>query len=82
MEVLEREITVYTKHGCGPCLITKKFLTEHDIPFKEINVSEQPSGLVELQERGIKSVPLVVVDGNWDDAFGGFQPDRLERLVL
>lgn len=78
---MEREVTLYTKHGCGPCLITKKFLTEHDIPFKEINVSEQPSGLVELQERGIKSVPVVLVGDNWNEAFVGFQPDRLEELV-
>src|SRR5699024_4471550 len=81
VEVLDREITVYTKQGCGPCLITKKFLTEHGIPFKEINVSEQPSGLVELQERGIKSVPVVLVGDNWDEAVVGFQQDRLEELV-
>lgn len=80
MDILARKITVYTKHGCGPCLITKKFLNEHDIPFKEINVSEQPSGLVDLQERGIKSVPVTVI-GDWEDYWTGLEMDKLEGLV-
>lgn len=75
-----RTITVYTKHGCGPCLITKKYLTEHDIPFEEINVSEQPSGLKDLQDRGIKSVPVTVV-GNWEDYWLGLEIGKLEELV-
>ena len=72
-------VTVYTKHGCGPCLITKKFLTEHGIPFKEINVSEQPTGLTDLQERGIKSVPVTVI-GDWEDCWTGLEMDKLEGL--
>ncbi len=79
MGILERGITVYTKHGCGPCLITKKYLTEHGIPFKEINVSEQPTGLEDLQERGIKSVPVTVI-GDWEDYWMGLEMDRLEGL--
>ena len=74
-------ITVYTKSNCIQCIMTKKELTKHGLTYKEINIEEQPTAMEELFERNLRSMPVVVVDGDWDEAFGGFQPDRLEGLV-
>lgn len=73
-------ITVYTKNNCVQCLMTKKELSKHGITYKEINVDEQPTAMEELIERNQRSMPVVLVDENWDEAFGGFQPDRLEKF--
>ena len=73
-------VIVYTKNNCIQCIMTKQELTKHGITYKEINVEEQPTAMEELIERNLRSMPVVVVDGNWDNAFGGFQPDRLEEL--
>lgn len=78
---MEREITVYTKNNCIQCVMTKKELTKRGLTYKEINIEEQPTATEELIERNLRSMPVVVVDGNWSGAFGGFQPDRLEGLV-
>ena len=43
-------------------------------------MEEQPTALEELIDRNLRSMPVVLVDDNWDEAFGGFQPDRLERF--
>lgn len=80
MDILERKITVYTKNNCIQCIMTKQELTRHGLTYKEINVDEQPAALEELIERNLRSMPVVVVDGNWNNAFGGFQPDRLAEL--
>ena len=77
---MERVI-VYTKHNCIQCIMTKQELTRHGLTYKEINVDEQPTAMEELIERNLRSMPVVVVDGNWAKAFGGFQPDRLEELA-
>jgi len=77
---LERKITVYTKTNCIQCTMTKNELTKHGLTYKEINVEEQPTALEELIDRNLRSMPVVLVDDNWDEAFGGFQPDRLERF--
>ena len=74
-------VTVYTKSNCIQCIMTKQELTKHGLTYKEINVEEQPTAMEELFERNLRSMPVVVVDGNWDEAFGGFQPDRLEWLA-
>lgn len=74
-------ITVYTKNNCIQCVMTKNELTRYGLTYKEINVEEQPSAMEELIERNLRSMPVVLVDDNWDSAFGGFQPDRLEELV-
>lgn len=74
-------ITVYTKNNCIQCVMTKNELTNLGLTYKEINVEEQPTAVEELIERNLRSMPVVVVDDNWDGAFGGFQPERLERLV-
>ena len=74
-------VIVYTKNNCIQCIMTKQELTKHGVTFKEINVEERPSAMDELIERNLRSMPVVVVDGDWGKAFGGFQPDRLEGLV-
>lgn len=78
---MEREITLYTKNNCIQCVMTKKRLTNLGLTYKEINVEGQPTAMEELIERNLRSMPVVLVDDNWDGAFGGFQPDRLEGLV-
>ena len=74
-------VVVYTKNSCIQCVMTKQELTKHGVTYKEINVEEQPSAMAELYEHNLRSMPVVVVDGDWDNAFGGFQPDRLEELA-
>ena len=38
-------ITVYSRKDCMPCKFTKQFLTENNIPFKNVDVSEEPESL-------------------------------------
>lgn len=81
MAILGTKVTVYTKHNCIQCIMTKQQLTKKGVTYKEINVEEQPTALAELYEHNLRSMPVVLVDDNWDEAYGGFQPDKLEELV-
>ena len=74
------KITVYSKPNCGACDITKGLLAQHDIEFEAIDAYEDEQAMAELQSHGFMSFPVVTVDG-WDNAWTGFEINRLEELL-
>ena len=50
---------VYWQPGCTSCLRTKEFLASHGVPFESINVLQSPTAMAELQEMGLRSVPVL-----------------------
>jgi glutaredoxin-like protein NrdH len=56
----------------------KKFLTEHNVPFVEHNVDEEPHYITHIKdELGFMAVPVIECDGV---AFQGFNPTELRKL--
>ncbi len=63
------KLIVYTAAWCPECREAKRFLAEHNIPFKEVDVESTPSAVDEIVRRtGKRSIPQFVIDGEW------FQP--------
>lgn len=73
------KITVYTKNNCPQCMLTKRFLDEHQLSYKEINLNEHPEEVDALIAEGFQQAPIVKIDN--DTSFSGFQPDQLEKLL-
>ena len=73
------KLTVYSKTDCMQCNFTKKWLTEHGIEYKEIDVEKDEKALKYIKEElGYQAVPVVVTPAeNWY----GFRPDKLAELV-
>ena len=58
------ELTVYTAFWCPDCRIAKRFLKEHGIPFKEIDIETTPGAAEEVvRQTGKRSIPQFVIDG-------------------
>ena len=74
-------IKVYSKPDCMPCKMTKKYLTEHNIPFEDVNVEEDEAALELIKQHGFFSLPVVTTNDSFDFAFCGFQPDKLNDLL-
>ncbi|MFE0442418.1 glutaredoxin-like protein NrdH [Aerococcus sp. NPDC058936] len=72
-------VTVYTKPNCMQCNFTKKYLTEKEIEFQTIDVTESEEALAEVKGMGFQAVPVIVAEN--EEAFYGFQPDRLAKLA-
>ena len=74
-------ILVFTQNGCNPCTMVKNYLTDQEIEFKAINVSENPqSG----EEYGIMGTPVSILvdeDGEEVTRVVGFNPDQLDILA-
>ena len=74
-------IKVYSKPLCIQCTMTKNFLSQHDIPFEEINVLADEAALELIKSKGYFSLPVVTTNDSFDGAWCGFRIDKLEELV-
>ena len=72
------EITLYSKNNCMQCKLTKRFLAEHQVPFSEINIDEQPEAVENSKSAGYRSVPVLTTKNT---AIVGFRPEELRQLV-
>lgn len=71
------EITVYSAPWCPDCREAKRFLTEHKLPFTEIDIEKTPGAAEEVVKRtGKRAIPQFVIDGEW------IQPYRLGQGFL
>ena len=71
------ELTVYSASWCRDCREAKRFLTRHNIPFKEIDIEQTPGAADEVLENvGKRAIPQFVLDGKW------IQPYRPGRGFL
>ena len=60
------------------CKMAKRFLSDNNISFEEINIDNDPSAVDWLREKGFQSVPIVTSDAT---TVVGFRPDQLRQLA-
>ena len=73
-------LTVYSKPNCSQCEMTKMWLNRNKIQFESLDVSEYPEKLEEIKLNGFQQLPVVALDEHFDNAWSGFNVDRLEEL--
>ena len=60
------DLTVYTASWCRDCREAKRFLTTHNIPFKEIDIENTPGAADQVLENvGKRAIPQFLLDGKW-----------------
>lgn len=72
-------IKVYTKNNCMPCKMTKKWLKNNEVNYKEFNVEEDLEAFNELVAMDLRTLPVVFKDGELIAM--GFQPQNLKGLI-
>lgn len=75
---MNKEITVYSKPGCGGCIFTKKHLADKGVNFKEVDVSKDNEGLARVKSLGYSGLPVVEYE---DIHFNGYQPNELDKVI-
>lgn len=60
------ELTVYSAAWCPDCRVAKRFLAEHHIPYKDIDIETTPGAVDEIvKQTGKRAIPQFVIDGEW-----------------
>ena len=80
------EVTVYTTNPCSFCARVKGLLQARGIPFREVNLSKDPGGRVELAQRtGMMTFPQVLVGetlvGGFSEVNSAVESGRLAELL-
>jgi mycoredoxin len=78
------QLLVYSAEWCRDCREAKRFLSQHSIPYTEINIETTPgaSDLV-IAKTGKRGIPQFVVDGKWIQPYKpgqGFLHDEMAEL--
>ncbi|OPG95164.1 hypothetical protein B2I21_28160 [Chryseobacterium mucoviscidosis] len=69
-------VEVYTTPTCEDCKNFKKFLNDHQIPYTEFSIADNPENAVILRERtGKNLVPTIFID---NEVYFGFVFNRQE----
>lgn len=78
------ELILYSASWCRDCLKAKRFLTQHNIAFKEIDIESTPGAADEvLRNVGKRAIPQFVIDGRWVQPYRpgqGFLYEEMEEL--
>jgi len=79
------ELILYSAYWCRDCREAKRFLAEHSIPYKEIDIETTPGAADEvLRNVGKRAIPQFVVNGKWVQPYRpgrGFLYDEMEELL-
>lgn len=73
-------LTVYAKPNCIQCEMTKMWLNRNKIQYESVDVYDHPEKLEEIKLHGFQQLPVVALDEYFENAWSGFNLDRLEEL--
>ena len=78
------ELLVYSASWCRDCRTAKRFLEQHSIPYKEIDIENTPGAAEQVIENvGKRAIPQFVIDGKWVQPYKpgrGFLYDEMSTL--
>ena len=79
------ELILYSSLYCPDCREAKRFLDEHKIPYREIDIETTPGAADEVfQKTGKQAVPQFVIDGEWVQPYRpgkGFLYEQMARRL-
>ena len=76
----DQDVLLYINAWCGDCRRAIRFLDEHEIPHRTIDLDEHPEAaeIVTSLNRGSRSVPTILVDG----VHVATEPSRAELATI
>jgi glutaredoxin len=78
------ELLVYSASWCRDCRTAKRFLDQHSIPYKEIDIEITPGAAEQvIANVGKRAIPQFVLNGKWIQPYRpgrGFLYDEMSAL--
>ena len=73
-------IKVYSRTSCIQCKMTKRYLVQANVAFKDIDLDnpKNDSARKFLQSQGFKTTPVLISDSQ---TIVGFAPSKLAKLI-
>lgn len=77
-------ILLYGKPDCQQCKATERWLIDHAIPYRKLDVTQDVSAYENVKQMGYQQVPVTVVPFDWPNGgthWYGFDVARLSALL-
>jgi len=75
-------IKIFLTSSCHYCNKAKEYLKKRGADFIDCNVRDNPDVAKEMVEKtGQYGAPVIVIDGNWDEAIIGFDKEAIEKAL-
>ena len=71
-------VIVYTKPACVQCDATKRHLDKLGVKYETVDITVDTEAFDMIVSKGFKAAPVVITD---DNAWAGYQPDKIDGLV-
>ena len=71
-------ILIFTSPGCSWCGAVKRYLREHRVRFREVDVAKDPDAARDLARRGHRGIPVVLINNR---PVVGFDKEKINRLL-
>lgn len=76
---LQPKVIMFTTPTCSYCTTAKRYLREHKIRFKEVDVSKDQKAALDMQRRaGTTGVPVILVNNR---PIVGFDKVKINRML-
>jgi mycoredoxin len=79
------DLILYSASWCRDCREAKRFLTTHNISFKEVDIENTPGAAdLVIANTGKRAIPQFVIDGKWVQPYRpgqGFLYDEMSILL-
>ncbi|UCB56424.1 MAG: glutaredoxin family protein [Candidatus Omnitrophota bacterium] len=76
---MDNKVKIYSIPTCPYCIRAKQFLKENNIPFEDVDVSENQEAAQEMIDKsGQMGVPVLDING---EIVTGFDKDRISQLL-
>ncbi len=72
------EVIVYSTPLCAPCERLKRHLRARGVAFSVVDIMMDEEAGAFLESRGIRSTPVLSIDG---ELIVGFDPERIDQLL-
>lgn len=76
---IQPKVIMFTTPTCSFCTTAKRYLKEHKIRFKEIDISKDQKAALDMQRRaGSTGVPVILINNR---PVVGFDKPKINRLL-
>lgn len=76
---IQPKVIMFTTPTCSYCTTAKRYLKEHKIRFKEVDVSKDQKAALDMQRRsGTTGVPVILINNR---PIVGFDKPKINRML-
>ena len=76
---IQPKVIMFTTPTCSYCTTAKRYLKEHKIRFKEIDISKDQKAALDMKRRaGSTGVPVILINNR---PVVGFDKPKINRLL-